>query len=210
MRRMLLAVLVAVSLPAVAQSQNPAKPDSYLRLVAAAVSGYSAGGAVYVVICGAGNQYKVVGVYATAAMAQDAATAHKTNQAPCYVEGPYYNNAVAYPSTDMTSMTYGGGCKKGPDSDCIADSTKSAFTAPIGAIESVTITYKLREGGRQVSETFDPKTVEAVFFTMSAVDRMLIPYFVRVYGLNGALQKRTELLRRYGARDPNVNQTGPR
>jgi len=210
MRRMLLAVLVAVSLPAVAQSQNPAKPDSYLRLVAAAVSGYSAGGAVYVVICETGNkQYKVIAVFGTAAEAQSSANASKTNQYACYVEGPYYNS-VGTPNADMTSMTYGGGCKKGPDSDCIADSTKSAFTAPIGAIESVTITYKLREGGRQVSETFDPKTVEAVFFTMSAVDRMLIPYFVRVYGLNGALQKRTELLRRYGARDPNVNQTGPR
>lgn len=210
MRRMLLAVLVAVSLPGVAYAQTPPKPDTYLRLVAAAVAGYSAGGSVYVVICDYGrNQYKVVAVFATAAEASVTANATKTNVITCYVEGPYYNNAVTYPSTDMAGMAYGGGCKKGPDSDCIADSSARAFVAPIGSIEAVTITYRLRNAP-PVSETFDPRKVEAIFFTMSAVDRMLVPYFVRVYGLNVAVQKRTQLLSRYGARDPNLNQQGPR
>jgi len=210
MRRMLLAVLVAVSLPAVAQSQNPAKPDSYLRLVAAAVSGYSAGGAVYVVICETGNkQYKVIAVFGTAAEAQNSANANKTNQYACYVEGPYYNS-VGTPNADMTALRYGGGCKKGPDSDCIADSTAaSAFIAPLGSIEAVTITYRLRDGSQRV-EQFDPRKVEAIFFTMAAVDRMLIPYYVRVYGLNGAAARREVLLNRYGVRDLNVNQAGPR
>lgn len=202
MRPMLLAVLVAVSLPPVAQSQGPPKPESYLKLVAAAVSGYSAGGPVYVVICEIGNkQYKVVGVFATDAEAQNSANANKNNQSACYVEGPYYNS-VGYAGLDMASMRYGGGCKKGPDSDCIVDSTANArtFIAPIGSIQSVTITYTLRDG-REVSERFDPRTVEAIFFTMSAVDRMLVPYFVRVYGLNGAVRRRQMLLDRYGARD---------
>ena len=196
MRPMLLAVVVALSFPAVAQSQQ-GKSAQYLKLVAAAVSGYSAGGPVYVVICETGGEYKVIGVYGTAAEAQAAATAAKTNTTSCNVEGPYTND-VGTPGADMAAMTYGAGCKKGPDSDCIGDSTR-AF-APIGQIASVTITYQLRDGSR-LTEQFDPRRVEAVFFTMPAVDRMLIPYYVRVYGLNGAARRRQVLLDRFRARD---------
>ena len=206
MRPLLLAVLAAVSLPAVAVAQQP-KPETYLLLVAAAVSGYSAGGPVYVVICETGGEYKVIGAFPTAAQAQEAANAKQSNRTTCYVEGPYVST-VGYASNDMLAMGYGGGCKKGPDSDCIADSTAArAFIAPIGSIETVTLTYRLRDG-RSVAETFNPRNVEAIFFTMPAVDRMLVPYFVRVYGLNGALERRRVLLNRYGGRD--LNQTGPR
>lgn len=203
MRPILLAVLVAVSLPTVAQSQG--KTEQYLKLVAAAVSGYSAGGPVYVVICETAGEYKVIGVFATPTEAQAAATAAKTNRTSCNVEGPY-SNSVGTSGADMASMTYGGGCKKGPDSDCIGDSTR-AFIAPIGQIQSVTITYQLRDGNR-VTEQFDPRRVEAIFFTMPAVDRMLIPYYVRVYGLNGAVRRRQVLLDLYRARD--LNQAPPR
>lgn len=206
MRPMLLAVLAAVSLPAIARAQDP-KPDSYLLMVAAAVSGYSAGGSVYVVICKTGDEYKVIGAYSTPELAQQALTANQSNRTKCAVEGPYYSN-VGYGNNDMASMGYGGGCKKGPDSDCIADSTAArSFIAPIGSIETVTLTYRLRDG-RSVSETFDPRKVEAIFFTMPSVDRMLVPYFVRVYGLNGTLERRRVLLSRFGGRD--LNQTGPR
>lgn len=197
MRRLLLAVLVAASLPAVCQSQG-GKTEQYLKLVAAAVSGYSAGGPVYVVICETGGEYKVIGAFGTAAEAQAAATAGKTNRTTCNVEGPYYNS-VGVPGADMAGLPYGGGCKKGPDSDCIGDSTR-AFITPIGGIQSVTITYTLRDGTRR-SEEFDPRKVEAIFFTMPAVDRMLIPYYVRVYGLSGAVRRRQVLLERYGVRD---------
>lgn len=207
MRTTLLAMLAAVSLPAVAYTQQEEpKPDTYLLLVAAAVSGYSAGGPVYVVICKTGNEYKVVGAYPTRAAAQQAVTATQSGSTKCDIEGPY-TGSVGYASNDMAALRYGGGCKKGPDSDCIADST-AAFIAPIGSITSVTLTYTLTSGAPR-SETFDPRKVEAIFFTMPAVDRMLVPYFVRVYGINGALEKRRVLLGRYGARDLNA-QTGPR
>ena len=199
MRPMLLAVLVALSFPAVAQSQQ-GKSAQYLKLVAAAVSGYSAGGPVYVVICQTAGEWKVIGVFATDAEAQAAATAAKPNTTRCNVEGPYTND-VGSPGADMGSMAYGGGCKKGPDSDCVGDSSVArVFIAPIAQIQSVTITYTLSDR-RQVTEQFDPRKVEAIFFTMPAIDRMLIPYYVRVYGLNGAARRRQVLLDRYGVRD---------
>jgi len=198
---MLLAVIAAVSLPAIASAQQP-KPDSYLLQVAAAVAGYSAGGPVYVVICETGGEYKVIGAYATAAQANDVANAKRSNRTTCYVEGPY-TSTITYGSNDMQSMRYGAGCKKGPDSDCIADSTSAVFMTALGNIESVTITYRTRDGRPPVSETFDPRTVEAIFFTMPAVDRILIPYYFRVYGITGTLQRRRLLLGRFGARDLN-------
>ncbi|HET9387043.1 MAG TPA: hypothetical protein VFO67_18050 [Gemmatimonadales bacterium] len=208
MRTTLLAVLAAVSLPALVYAQEEPKPETYLLMVAAAVSGYSAGGPVYVVICKTGDEYKVLGAYPNPAEAQAAATGAQSNRTKCAIEGPYYSN-TSYTSNEMTAMGYGGGCKKGPDSDCIADSTAArSFIAPIGSIETVTLTYRMRDG-RAVSETFDPRKVEAILFTMPAVDRMLIPYFVRVYGINGALQRRRVLLNRYGARDLNA-PTAPR
>lgn len=206
MRTMLLAVLAAVSLPAVVAAQEEPKPDTYLLMVAAAVAGYSAGGPVYIVICKTGTEYDVVGAYPTRAAAQQAVNATQSNSTKCNIEGPY-TGSVGYASNDMAALRYGGGCKKGPDSDCIADST-AAFIAPIGSINSVTITYTLTSGATR-SEAFDPRRVEAIFFTMPAVDRMLVPYYVRVYGINGALQRRRVLLDRYGARDLNA-QTAPR
>lgn len=207
MRTTLLAVLAAVSLPAVVCAQEEPKPDTYLLMVAAAVSGYSAGGPVYVVICKTGNEWKVAGAFPTRAAAQQAVNATQSNSTKCNIEGPY-TGSVGYGTTDMAALRYGGGCKKGPDSDCIADST-AAFIAPIGSISTVTLTYTLTGGVAPRSETFDPRKVEAIFFTMNAVDRMLVPYFVRVYGINGALQRRRVLLERYGARDLNA-QTAPR
>jgi hypothetical protein len=50
--------------------------------------------------------------------------------------------------------------------------------------------------GRTIIESFAPQEVEAIFFTMSAVDRMLIPYYVRLYGVEWAARQRQELARR--------------
>lgn len=200
MRPMLLAAVVAASLPAVALAQQP-KPDTYLLLVAAAVSGYSAGGPVWVVICETRGEYKVLGAFGTEAEARAAADAKRTQQTSCYVEGPY-TSTTSFGAGDILAMKYGGGCKKGPDSDCVADST-AALIAPLGSIRDVTLTYRFRDGRPPVSEQFDPRTVEAIFFTMPAVDRMLVPYYVRVYGLSGALQRRRALLTKFGGRDAN-------
>jgi hypothetical protein len=199
MRPSLLAVLAVVSLAAPVHAQQP-KTDQYLLLVAAAVSGYSAGGQVWVVICQTGSDYKVIGAYGSEAAANEAARAKNGQRTTCTVEGPYVST-VTYAQGDMQSMAYGSGCKKGPDSDCVSDSTRSIV--PIGALQSVTITYSFRDNRPPVIERFDPRTVEAIFFTMSAVDRMLVPYYVRVYGLSGALTRRRALLERFGAREAN-------
>ncbi len=201
MRPMFLALMAAVSLSAAAHAQKP-KTDTYLMMVAAAVAGYSAGGPVWVVICDNAVTYKVAGAFSSEPQARSAADeTQRMQRVTCYTEGPF-TSTITYASNDMLAMAYGGGCKKGPDSDCIADST-AAFIAPLGSIQEVMLTYRFRDGRPPVVERFDPRTVEAIFFTMPAVDRMLIPYYFRVYGLNGALQRRRVLLNRFGGRDMN-------
>lgn len=202
MRPVCLAVLAAaVSLPVAPVHAQAPKTDQYLRQVAAAVQGYSAGGPVWVVICGdTAGTYDVIGAYPTAVAAQEVAAAKgHAQRTVCSVEGPY-QSTLTYAST--TDPSYGAGCKKGPDSDCVGDST-ATFIAPLSSVQSVTITYRMRDGRPPVSETFDPHAVEAIFFTMSAADRMLIPYYLRVYGANGAMRRRRALLSRFGAHDVN-------
>ena len=189
----LLAVVATIALPRSALTQQPTKTDTYLLQLAAAVSGYSGGQPVYVVICGQRAPYKIAGAYPTSEQATTAAAvAQDREHAPCGVEGPY--TGPAYPG----AASYGTGCKKAPDSSCLADSTV-AFVAAMDQISRVTITYTLR-GGATRTDSFSPREVEAVFFTMAAVDRMLIPYFVKVYGIDIAARQREQLLQKFRGR----------
>lgn len=194
MRALVLSTAATLLLGSAIAAQEP-KSDAYLLQLAAAVSGYSGGGPVYIVICTTDGEYDVIGGFATAAQAQESANANRGPRTSCDVEGPL-KNSTEYGFTDRLMMQYGGGCKKGPDSDCAADSTRAILQA-LGNIQTVTLTYRLRDG-RTLSESFDPRRVEAVFFTMSAVDRMLIPYYARVYGMTGAAQRRRVLAGVYG------------
>jgi hypothetical protein len=195
----LVLTLMAASLvlPRCAATQNPPRTAQYLEQLAAAVNGYSGGGVVYIVMCGRHYPYKVLGAFATAAEAQQAAATVQAKDGPCYVEGPY--------TSDNTyaggAVTFGKGCNKQIDSSCpLADSTaRTAFVVPMTQVENVIVTIRLRDG-RQMTDTFPPDRSEAMFFTMSAVDKLLIPYLVRVYGVEFAAAQRQLFMRRYGAR----------
>lgn len=188
-----LAVAISLCLPRAAVAQD-VKTDIYLMQIAAAVSGSSAGGPVVVVICDSAGTYNVIGTYPTQAQAAEAVRPARAQGKQCAVEGPY----VAGPVYEARIGTYGsGGCKKLPDSDCVADSTR---VFAIDDIMDVTLTYRLRNG-RVVLDTFRPRDVEAVFFTMPAIERMLIPYYVKIRGFTYAANKRREFLRLYRARD---------
>ncbi len=99
--------------------------------------------------------------------------------------------ASATPDTyPDTVKAYGYICKKLPDSSCQSD-TSRIFSA--AAVAEVTVSYKLTSG-RVVADSFAPGQVEAIFFTMSAADRMLIPYYRRIRGANYAASTRRRLL----------------
>ncbi|HEX9293199.1 MAG TPA: hypothetical protein VF873_05895 [Gemmatimonadales bacterium] len=89
-----------------------------------------------------------------------------------------------------TAKAYGYICKKLPDSSCQSD-TSRIFSA--AEVAEVTVSYRLRTG-TVVTDSFAPGQVEAIFFTMSAADRMLIPYYRRIRGATYAESTRRRLL----------------
>jgi len=189
-------LLLALLAPRTAIAQNPPRTAQYLEQLAAAVNGYSGGGVVYIVMCGRHYPYKVLGAFASAAEAQQAAAAVQAKDGPCYVEGPYTSdNTYA-----AGAVTFGKGCSKQIDSSCpLADSTaRTAMIVPKTQVENVVVTVRLRDG-RQLTDTFPADRSEAIFFTMSAIDKLLIPYLVRVYGVEYAASQREQFMRRYGA-----------
>ena len=99
--------------------------------------------------------------------------------------------ASATPDMYQDSVkTYGYICKKAPDSSCQSDTSRIFVTAEVA---EVTVSYKLTSG-RVVADSFAPGQVEAIFFTMSAADRMLIPYYRRIRGANYAASTRRRLM----------------
>lgn len=90
-----------------------------------------------------------------------------------------YNFAVPDKTSEAyaDSLVYGTICKKAPDSSCQSD-TSRIFS--LAAVAQVTVSYRLTTG-RVVADSFAPGQVEAIFFTMSAANRMLLPYHRRMH-----------------------------
>jgi hypothetical protein len=61
--------------------------------------------------------------------------------------------------------------------------------------EVLAITVKLRTGSDTVSVTVDPRKYDALVWTLPALDKFLVPYYARIYGLDRARELREEYLR---------------
>jgi hypothetical protein len=203
----LLIGLVLVSLTftpyraATAQDTTTTLTDEGLRQLAEVVDGVRTGELVWVVLCGTQAPYEVLGTFSTAQAADAAATA-KSAESHCHVHGPYATTA----DTPIRLVAYGEICRKRLDSSCAPSDTTYQLQASdpalysITDVLSVTISYRLRDGRTVTSSTFRPQEGEAVFFTMSAVDKLLIPYLQRVYGVDYAQRARATMLRRTSLR----------
>src|SRR5207249_156310 len=72
-------------------------------------------------------------------------------------------------------------CKNWATPPCHKD---RSFTAtPVDSIASVSVTFALTDGSTRRA-TSRPQEAEAVFLTMSAVDKLLIPYYTMIYGVD--------------------------
>lgn len=174
--------------------QSAPNSVAYLQQLAVVVDGNSGGGFVWVVMCGATAPYEVIGTYTTAAQASEALSTARATGKTCWLDGPYRTDR----SFDGNMTTYGAVCKKGPDSQCLSDTSAVFLSADV---RLVTMTTYL-SGGRTVVDSFRPQSVEAIFFTMSAVDKMLIPYYLRVYGPAYAQRQQQLLARRARVLNP--------
>lgn len=142
MRPMLLAVIVAVSLPIVLQAQaRPMSRRQRLALREAATS-YSQSGEFFLVAANV-QPYTVIGAYATRGAADSAAT---RAGATYRTFGPYHGPKTADP----------------------------------WEVLSITVRVRTDSGERELH--YNPRTVDAVFLSMSAVRKFLVPYYRRLYG----------------------------
>ena len=166
-------------------------PATLLRRVGSAVEGYRIGRPVWVVVS---RQFphNVAGVYMSNEEAQQALRLAGLT----YVEmGPY---AAATDSTSAASSTmlYGLVCIKQLDTSCLSDST---HVTTMDSVRSVTISIQTTSGS-VISRTLLPERVEAVYFTMSALDKQVITYYTQVYGIRYAASFREEVLRNLALR----------
>jgi len=178
----------------------PPMPASLLKRLGEAVDGYRTGQAVFVVADGT-FPHHVWGVFPTLREAQ---VRSDSVGLPSYVYGPFVaprdgeqqlffiincpNAAVAR----MQPMPYG---KHRPDSYC--PPTDSAFVVPIEEVQEIQLRILLRDGRIHVT-THSPSDLDAVFFTLSAVDKFAVPYYARLYGVDFAARMRAGLLELLG------------
>lgn len=188
-RFLLAAAIVALAFPTRSAAQEPL-PAALLRRLGSAVEGYRTGRPVWVV---ASLQFPhdVRGVFPSAPEAMRVATISGTAYRAF---GPY----VGTPDTTAdgsTTEAFSILCVKDKDTNCAPDSTKNYST--VQDVSSVIITLVGRAG--VVSDTLRADQVEAVFFRMSAIDKLLIPYYTQLYGSRYAARLREEYLARTAA-----------
>lgn len=188
-RLCLLGLLVtAAILPLRAQSQEAqVLPATLLRRVGSAVEGYRSGRPVWVVTS-LQFPHDVRGVYLSAGEADRVAKLAGPNYRPL---GPYVGTPDTLPGGGST-MLYSVICIKQWDTSCLRDSTRAS--SPVDSVRSVIISIVTTSGAVK-SDTLRPEQVEAVFFTMSAVDKLLIPYYTQLYGSRYAARLREDYLR---------------
>jgi hypothetical protein len=174
--------------PAAADSARP-MPASLLRRLAEAVDGYRSGDALWVVAAWH-FPHDVAGVFASRAQATEAVRRRGLDYA---VFGPYY----APPDSGNEMMLYSVRPCPGlhePDSWC-PDTTFSLNQAvPLANIQDITITIHAKTGPA-VERVLTPGEVDAVFFTLSAIDKFVMPYYTRVYGAQYAADMRAAYVR---------------
>lgn len=189
-RGALVAMIVAIGLsgapsPANAQVDTSITP-SLLRRLGEAVDGHRTGRPVYVV---AAYQFPhaVVGVFPDRLRASN--ERERAGPAAYGVFGPYTAHR------DIPSGWYYGCRHDGRTSMYLPAICPDRPRLPLQDIAEITISVRTR-GGEMISSRFEPGEVDAVFFTLSAIDKFVLPYYERVLGAAQAARMREEMVRR--------------
>src|SRR6266567_2095520 len=149
---------------------------SLLRRLAEAVDGYRSGDTLFVVAAWR-FPHDVAGVFANRRQALEIARRRGVDYG---VFGPYF----APPDSGNEMMVYSLQFCPGlhdPDSWCPDTTFALSQTVPYANIKDITITIHAKEGA-SVERVLAPGQVDAVFFTLSAIDKFVMPYYTRVYG----------------------------
>ena len=189
-RGALLSALFALATAAAAAAQStslthPTGPESpvtalLLKRIGEAVDGYRSGGPVWVV---AQIRFPndVAGVFESK---DDADALSQRSGARLEVFGPF-----------TTTSDFNG--KRLFATQPLMKPLKSAFdilveAVPLDSVTGVEVVVRTRDGYSHTHE-YDPRTLEALFFTMAAVDKLLIPYHSRILGASYAAEEQRQI-----------------
>lgn len=170
---------------AVAQDTTTALPASLLRRLAEVADGQGVASEVYIAARHA-FPHDVIGVFPTRAQAE-----LRARRMPgVAVFGPFRPTVVELPLRQFVP----GGCHH--------DGTKSMYgicpdrpPVPLADVLNVTITTRLRNGDSS-TVTVPATAVDAVFFTLDAMDRFAFPYYTRLVGVAEAARMREAVVAR--------------
>jgi hypothetical protein len=194
--RTLLFVLAPLACATPSPGQKPPEPApapaamsaSLLRRLAEAVDGYRTGETLFVAAARS-FPHDVAGVFPSSRQATEVARRKGVDYG---VFGPYF----APPDSGNEMMLYSLRPCPGRhelDSWC-PDTTGSAnFAVPYANIKDITITIHQKDGASV--ESVLSHDVDAVFFTVSAIDKFVIPYYARIYNAQFAADMRAAYLR---------------
>ena len=163
-----------------------------LRRVAEAVDGNRTGRPVWVVLTTARGGYPdVVAVFGT----RDSATTFARTEGDAYVAvGPYY--ATADSPGPMLYMTkpcvHDGSITRWlcPGLDSLANAT-----VPMSDVLDVTVVVRTRDASYR--SVLQAPHADALFFTLPAIDKFVVPYYARVYDAAYAADLREQVLRMF-------------
>ena len=185
-------VLCLSTWPVLASAQDTTVTATLLKVVGEAVDGYRTGRPAYVVAAYC-FPHTVYGVFSTK---DSAMTARARAGRGFDTFGPY----VA-PTDGAGEMRYAMiACPHYTPTRYKCPTIDSAFTVPASQVDSVRVTVFARDG-RFRTTSYQKTEMDALFFTLSAMDKFVIPYYGRVLGAGYAASIRDQIVRAsYGGR----------
>lgn len=174
---LLLGAVAVLAVPARSEAQEGPMPAALLRRVAEAVQGLPTGSPMYVAV-ETTLPYKVIMIGPQRAAVED--SARRTHQryavvGPVEGEEPPHTMALKLPCTHWVDSYM----------SC-PDSTKRMS----GMVTNVMVIFQ--GGGRSDTvAVFAPGVADALFFSLSAMDKFVFPYYAKIYGIEYADRMRS-------------------
>jgi hypothetical protein len=189
-----LAVVAALqAAPTIVCAQDAAWPATLLRRVAEVADGQRVGKSVFIVVS-TRFPHEVGGVFRT----RDEANTAAARLPEQIVFGP------VSPTIDINDIIGGhlaGGCQHDPRTSNMEGlrGTPNRICAlgkmlPLENVDSVIVTTKMRDGS-SLSVSRSAATMDALFFTVDAMDRFVFSYYARVFGVEYAARLRQDVIR---------------
>lgn len=164
--------------------------SSLLRRLAEAVDAQRDNRAVWVVVQ-TQAPYDVRGLYHS----QTEATAAATSLAGYTVFGPFANPPDSGLHTMMVTPDVCPYGRHGSSSQCPDDSSAVVRAMPVEDVDSVVVSIYGKRSP-PLHTRFNGNDVDAVFLTLSAIDKFAVPYYTRLYGPAVAARMRSDYVRR--------------